>query len=168
MKKVFGLGLMIIFILAACAPAAVSTEPIVSQNGIGVSDPWVRAAAMKEEMGEGMQDDSQGDMHGGAVTGAFMLIRNTGSQDDMLVSASSDAAMDVQIHETTMADGVMSMAEVPGVTIPAGGEAELRPGGYHVMLIGLKEELKVGDTVTLVLTFQNAGEISLEVPVKMP
>ncbi len=168
MKKVFGLSFMVVFILAACAPAAVSSEPIVSQNGIEVSDPWVRAAAMKEDMGEGMQDDNQGDMHGGAVTGAFMLIKNTGSQDDMLISASSDVAMDVQIHETTMADGVMSMAEVPGVKIPADGVTELKPGGYHVMLIGLKQELKVGDTVTIVLTFQNAGDISLEVPVKMP
>lgn len=169
MKKVFSLSLMLVFILAACAPAAVSSEPVVSQNGIEISDPWVRAAAMKEDMGEGMHDDSHsGDMHDGAVTGAFMMIKNTGSQADMLVSASSEAAMEVQVHETTMTDGVMSMAEVPGVEIPAGGMAELKPGGYHVMLIGLKEELKVGDTVTIVLTFQNAGEISLEVPVRMP
>lgn len=158
MKKVSGLFLVLIFVLAACAPAG---EVAVSQNGIEILDPWVRAAAMKEDMSEEMAG-------GGSVTGAFMQIRNTTDQADALLSASSAVAADVQVHETTMQDGVMSMAEVSGVEIPAAGMAELKPGGYHIMLIGLKQELKAGDTVTLVLTFENAGEITVQVPVSMP
>jgi copper(I)-binding protein len=161
MKKVFGLLLLLVLVLTACAPAAGSGEPALSQNGIEIFDPWVRAAAMKAETGD--------DMHsGGAVTGAFMLLKNTTDQADTLLGASSDVAEMVQIHETTMSGGVMSMAEVAGVEIPAGGLAELKPGGYHVMLIGLKRELKEGETIPLVLFFENAGEVSIQVPVKMP
>lgn len=158
MKKVSGLLLVLIFVLAACAPAG---EVAVSQNGIEIIDPWVRAAAIKEDMGEEMAG-------GGAVTGAFMQIRNTTDRADVLLSASSEVAAEVQIHETSMQGGVMSMAEVSGVEIPAAGMAELKPGGYHIMLIGLTQELKVGDTVTLVLTFENAGEITVQAPVSMP
>ncbi len=161
MKKAVLLSLVLVFILAACAPAAGSGEAVVAKSGIEIYDPWVRAAAMKEDAGEGMHG-------GGAVTGAFMLIKNTGSQADMLLSASSEAAADVQIHETSMQDGVMSMAEVPGIDIPAAGTAELQPGGYHIMLIGLKQELKVGDAVMITLVFKNAGEITVQVPVNMP
>jgi periplasmic copper chaperone A len=150
-----------IFLFAACAPSAEPGEPAVSQNGIEIYRPWARSAAMKADMGEGMHG-------GGAVTGAFMLIKNPTGQDDMLLSASSDAAAEVQIHQTSMSGGVMSMSEVFGIEIPAGRQAELKPGGYHIMLIGLKEELKAGQTVTLRLVFQNAGEVVVEAEVRNP
>jgi copper(I)-binding protein len=66
------------------------------------------------------------------------------------------------------ANGVSSMHEVDGVDIPAGGSAELKPGSYHVMLIGLQRDLKEGDLVTVTLTFQNGGQIAVEAPVKTP
>lgn len=167
MNKSFSLLLILTFLLVACAPSNGSKqipvdagEPVISQNGIEIFDPWVRAAAMNPDAG-----DTPG---GGAVTGAFMFIKNTNSQADMLLSASSEAAADVQIHETTMSGGVMSMAEVTGVEIPAGDMAELQPGGYHIMLIGLEQELKAGDSITIVLGFKNAGEITVQVPVRMP
>jgi hypothetical protein len=60
------------------------------------------------------------------------------------------------------------MHEVDGVDIPAGGSAELKPGSYHVMLIGLQQDIKEGDTVSITLTFQNAGKVTVEAPVKTP
>jgi copper(I)-binding protein len=173
--KIF-LFFALVFLLVACAPASQSThsgssidfadlgEPAVSQNGIEIYQPWARSAAMKSDMDEGMQSGHGG----GAVTGAFMLIKNTTAQDDMLLSASSEVAAEVQIHQTSMSDGVMSMAEVFGIEIPAGEQAELKPGGYHVMLIGLNQELNAGQTVSLRLVFQNAGEIVVEAEVRNP
>lgn len=161
MKRVSIFWLLLILALTACGPNQPSSEALASQNGIEVFDAWVRAAAPKPEMAPGAHA-------GGAVTGAFMLLKNSTDQPDVLISASSDVAKDVQIHETTMQDGVMSMAEVAGVTVPAGASTELKPGGYHVMLIGLQRELKVGETITLSLVFKNAGEITLQLPVRMP
>ena len=149
-----------VFFLAACAPTAMG-EPVAMQNGIEIYAPWVRAATMKSDMGEGMHG-------GGAVTGAFMLLKNTTAEADMLLSAESDVAAEVQIHETSMSNGVMSMSEVFGVEIPAGGQAELKPGGYHVMLIGLNQDLEAGQMVTLRLVFQNAGEVVIQAEVRNP
>jgi len=163
MQKIFSFLALLLVVsgLTACAAITATSQPAVAQNGIQIFDPWVRAAVMKHDMGGEMQS-------GGAVTGAFMLVQNTNDQADMLLGAASDAAEDVQIHETTMRDGVMSMAEIYGIEIPAQGHVELKPGGYHIMLIGLKEELKDGDTLEIKLYFQNAGEISVETVVRNP
>jgi copper(I)-binding protein len=157
----FAIVLMVLALgLAGCASILENSTPAVAQNGIQIFDPWVRAAAAKPGM--------QGMHGGGAVTGAFMLIQNTNDEADMLLSASSGVADDVQIHETTMHDGVMSMAEVYGIELPAKSHVELKPGSYHIMLIGLKEELKAGDVVSIRLVFENAGEISVEAVVRNP
>lgn len=159
LQRTFFLFLLFALALAACAPANLG-DPVVSQNGIEIYAPWARAAGL----------NPGGGMHGGdgAVSAAFMLIKNANPETDMLLSAASDAAESVQIHQTSMSNGVMSMAEVYGVEIPASGQAELKPGGYHIMLIGLKQELKDGETITLRLYFQNAGEVVLQAPVKNP
>jgi periplasmic copper chaperone A len=158
LQKTFFLFLVLVFVLSACASTDLG-EPAVSQNGIEIYAPWVRAAGL----------NPGGDMHGGgAVTGAFMLIKNTNTQADMLLGASAEVADEVQIHQTTMSNGVMSMAEVYGVEIPANGQAELKPGGYHVMLIGLKQELKDGETISLRLNFQDAGEVIVQAAVRNP
>lgn len=158
LQKTFFLFIVFVLALAACAPADLG-DPDISQNGIEIYTPWVRAAGL----------NPGGGMHGGgAVTGAFMLIKNTNARADMLLSASAEVAEDVQIHQTTMSNGVMSMAEVYGVEIPANGQAELKPGGYHVMLIGLKQELKDGETISLRLNFQNAGEVVVQAAVRNP
>lgn len=162
MNKIMFFALTFTLLLSACGAPAVQTAT-ATQNGIEILSPWVRATAMKSETGnDSMHTDS------GAVTGAFMLIKNGNAEADTLVSASSDAAEMVQIHETTMQDGVMSMGEVSGIEIPAEGMVELKSGSYHIMLIGLKRELKEGETVTVTLSFKNAGNIVIEIPVKMP
>lgn len=158
LQKYFFLFTILIFALSACASEDMGA-PAVSQNGLEIYAPWVRAAGL---------NPGGGTHGGGAVTGAFMLVKNTNDKADMLLSASAEVAEDVQIHQTSMSNGVMSMAEVYGVEVPANGQAELKPGGYHVMLIGLKQELRDGETITLRLNFQNAGEVVVQAAVRNP
>lgn len=81
-----------------------------------------------------------------------MNIQNHGDSSDMLLKVESDVAKMVQIHLSEVdANGVSSMHEVDGIEIPAGGSAELKSGGYHVMLMGLNRELKEGETTTFTL-----------------
>jgi copper(I)-binding protein len=110
-----------------------------------------------------------GSMPAGGTSAVYMTIANGGGADDRLLSASSDAAETVELHETTMTDNVMRMAPVEGgILVPARGRAELKPAGLHVMLIGLTRDLKAGDTVRLTLTFERAGSMEIEAPVRQP
>lgn len=96
---------------------------------------------------------------------AFMTLRNAGKDADALTSAASTASKAVEIHATTMKDGVMQMRQVNQLDIPAGGAVELKPGGYHVMFIGLKAPLAAGSMVDLTLNFAKAGPVTLKLPV---
>ncbi len=98
--------------------------------------------------------------------GAFMQISNNSAENDRLISASSDAANMVQIHENIIVDGIAKMRELTdGIVIPANGTAMLQRGGNHIMLMGLVNPLMHGDVITITLVFENAGEITIEVPV---
>ena len=98
---------------------------------------------------------------------AFMQIVNSGAADDRLVDASSDVAMKVELHtHKAGADGVMQMLHVPeGFVIPAGGSHALARGGDHVMFMGLTRAVTEGDMVSVTLTFEQAGEVTVEIPV---
>jgi hypothetical protein len=150
MKKIILVLAWLVFVLTACA--GTPTEPAAAQNGIEVYEPWMRAAGM----------------HGANVTGAFLLLKNTGPADDRLVGARSEIAALVEIHETTMENGVMSMRAIEGIDLPAGGEAVLKPGGYHIMLINLKRELRDGEAISITLVFEQAGELEVAFPVRNP
>lgn len=99
-------------------------------------------------------------------SGVFFEINNPTKTDDRLLSASSDVAGAVELHQTTMEDGVMKMTPQEFVSVPAGEQVAFKPGDYHVMLIGLKDALNVGDSFTLTLNFENAGAIVIEVSVQ--
>lgn len=100
---------------------------------------------------------------------AFMILHNAGATDDRLVSAASDAAMRVELHtHKATGDGVMQMMQVEdGFVVPAGGTHALARGGDHVMLMGLAQPMRQGDTITVTLTFETAGEITVEIPVDL-
>jgi copper(I)-binding protein len=98
---------------------------------------------------------------------AFMLIQNSGIEDDVLLGGETAVAEVVEVHEMADVDGVMEMRPLTdGLTIPAGGEETLEPGGYHIMLIGLREDLTNGKTYDLTLSFKHAGEITVPVTVR--
>lgn len=121
-----------------------------SKKGLGleVHDAWARSA-MKDGNGA-----------------AYMLLHNHSTSDDALVGVSSDVAEAVEIHLSQIkADGTMEMVKQESISLPADGEVEFKPGSYHVMLIGLKQDLKKGDEITLTLHFKNHEDITLTVPV---
>ncbi len=102
----------------------------------------------------------------GGVGGVFLTLRNAGAQPDKLVSVNSPVCKSAELH-TTIKDGdVMRMRPVPSIDVPAGGSAELRPGGLHVMLIGLSQPLVQGSKIPLSLTFERAGTVTVEVVVE--
>jgi copper(I)-binding protein len=103
---------------------------------------------------------------GAKVAGAFMTIKNQGPDADRLVSASSPVAGLVEIHEMAMDGGMMTMRAIKGIDVKPGTTIELKPGGYHVMLEDLKQPLKQGDRIPLVLTFERSGTVEVMVHVE--
>lgn len=100
--------------------------------------------------------------------GAYLSVSNAGTTGDKLVSASADVAKSVELHEMKMEGDVMRMREVSAVEVPAGKAVELKPGGLHIMLMGLKAPLKQGDKFPLKLKFEKAGEVTVTVNVEGP
>lgn len=102
------------------------------------------------------------------VTGAFLTIKNAGGADRKLVAAESPVADTVELHNHINDNGVMKMRPVKEIDVKAGGEAVLKPGSYHIMLIGLKQPLKEGDQVPLTLKFDDGTALKVEAPVQRP
>ncbi len=100
-----------------------------------------------------------------SVAGGFMKIDNLGAVDQ-LISASSPSAVEVQLHEMSMDGNVMKMRQIKEILVPANSSTELKPGGLHLMLIGIKSPLKTGDSVPLKLKFTKAGEVEVRFSVK--
>ena len=143
------------FRAAIVAAALAVASPAFAQHGVvhlgdlDISLPFTRATLPNAPVG-----------------GGFMTITNNGAEDDRLVSASSDAAAEVQLHEMAMDGDVMKMRRLAdGIVIPAGETVELKPGGLHVMFIGLAAPFVEGETVTVTLSFEKAGSIEVGLPV---
>jgi len=94
---------------------------------------------------------------------AYVNITNTGAQDDVLIGGASSVSKRVEIHVHKHENGVMKMRPAGDVTIPAGEEVTMGPGGLHVMLMGLNQPLKEGETFEVTLTFKNSGEVTVPV-----
>jgi periplasmic copper chaperone A len=117
---------------------------------IAIGHPWARPTAEGTKAGA-----------------AYLALENTGGEADSLVGVSSPVARQTQIHQTTNDGGVMKMHQVQGGVALAPGVAVIfKPGGYHIMLLGLKQKLGEGEHVPLTLTFAKAGSIDVEVYVE--
>lgn len=137
--------LTLVILAAAIGAGACSS----AGDGIVVEDPWGRTSPMA------------------ATNGAFYMVLNGGEEADRLVAADADVCGTVELHQTIMNDGVMTMQEAEGgIEIPAGGEAVLEPGGYHVMCINKTEEFVVGDVIPLTLTFENANQQTVDAVIR--
>jgi periplasmic copper chaperone A len=150
----------------------------VSAGSIEISDAWARTSPMVSGAGA-----------------AYMVIKNTGSEADALLGGSSPAAKSVEVHETYLVEespaasmgmggmespeasmdggmgsgssgGMMGMRRIESLEIPAGGSVELKPGGYHIMMIELTAPLKAGDKVEITLNFAKAGDVKVTADVK--
>jgi copper(I)-binding protein len=138
------------FLAAASACAQGSDAKIL------VEDAWARRAPM-------MDGDSKAGSGNGAV---YAVLVNGGTQPDALVGAASDAAAAVEIHESYRDMGMMMMRPVRKIDVPAGKKVEMKPGGFHIMLVNLKRELKAGQVVSLTLQFDKAGKIPVSAVVR--
>ena len=98
----------------------------------------------------------------------YFVGRCSGIDDGTLIGASSPIAAAVEIHQTTMENDVMRMTPVDVMVIPAQGQVEFAPGGYHVMLVGLVEPLVIGDTFEITFLFEELGELLVMVEVSEP
>lgn len=103
---------------------------------------------------------------GQKVTAMFMELDNPSPTDHALVAAKGNVSEAIELHEHTHENGVMRMRQVEKIAIPANGKAMLQPGGYHVMLIGLKENLKPGDQVAIQLEFEDGSTQDIKSEVK--
>ena len=138
--------------LMTLAGAAVIVAPAAAHEfkagGLTLKHPWTRATA-------------------GKVGAGFVEIVNGGKAADRLLSATSTAAEKVEIHTMTMDGGIMRMRPLPdGIAAPAGATTSLKPGGNHIMLIGLKAPLVEGKLVPLTLNFAKAGPVKVELKVE--
>ena len=104
---------------------------------------------------------------GQTVGGGFVKITNGGAAD-RLVSARAEVSGSVELHTMRMEGDVMRMRQVDGIELPAGQTVELKPGGLHMMFMGLKAPLKAGDSFPLTLKFEKAGEVTVQVKVEAP
>ena len=100
-----------------------------------------------------------------AAGAAYVSVMNHGTEPDRLISAASPSAKSAEIHTSEEVDGVMKMAEAGPLDIPVHGTLEMKPGGYHIMLMGLVKPLKKGEEIEITLSFEKAGNVVVKVPV---
>jgi copper(I)-binding protein len=148
MKKLTGFVVLFVVLgvlLAACGGAAAGPQ-------IKVEGAWGRPSPMIAEAGA-----------------FYMVIKNTGNEADKLVSATSDACGMVELHESFMKDdGTMGMRPVTGgaIDIPAGGQAELKVGGMHVMCMQKQTDFAAGTTIKVNLKFEKSGDMTVDAEIK--
>jgi len=99
---------------------------------------------------------------------SFMVLSNGSATDHAVVAAQSSVSKVAELHTHTMSEGMMKMRQVDKIVIPANGITKLEPGGLHVMLIGLTQDLKPGDEVSLTLTFEDGSDSTILAPVHKP
>ncbi len=132
--------LLFLTVLAACSP-----------SNLAISDAWARSAGF------------------GETSAIYFEVSNSSNQADALIAASTNVAGTVQLHQSQMnAEGVMTMQHQHEIPIPANSKVVFAPGGYHAMLMDLKQELNAGETFVLTLTFKKAGTIDVTVTVRSP
>jgi periplasmic copper chaperone A len=134
-------------LVVSAGHAAVAAD--VTVGSLKITAPWSRATPKGAEVG-----------------GGYMTIVNSGTVADRLIGGSSSVADKFEIHEMSMDGGVMKMRPLAnGIEIKPGETVALKPGGLHLMFVGLKAPLTQGDTVKVTLQFEKAGEVDVDYPV---
>lgn len=161
--------------LSACGSAATTTPavPTAAPSAIQVSDAWARVVPVMADtqptgaaMGEAKPTGAaMGSAASGPNGAAYLTIRNSGPADRLL-KAMSDAAGTVELHTVIDDNGVKQMRPVEAIDVPANGEVALKPGSFHVMMFGVKQDLKPGDTINLTLQFEKAGSMTVKAEVR--
>ncbi len=115
-------------------------------GALEITNPWTRATPATAQSG-----------------GGFLTVTNKGTAPDRLIAARSTASAKVEVHEVRMENNVMKMRELEkGLEIPAGTTVMLKPGGYHIMFMGLKAPIAKDSQIPVTLVFEKAGSIDIE------
>lgn len=138
MKRIFMLLLPAALLLSACR----------AKEGIEIREVWARTSTQ------------------GMNSAVYFVIQNHNAEADELIGAASSVADAVEIHESKLEGDVMMMNRVDSVALEPSTKVEFKPGGYHVMLIGLKQDLKAGDEIEFTLQFKNSPDIIMKATVK--
>ncbi len=138
MKRIWIFGLAIVLLLSACG----------AERGIEVHEVWMRPVAQGEN---------------GAV---YFVIHNHSSTTDEIVGVTAEIARAAEIHESRMNGDVMEMHRLESVPLEASAEVEFAPGGLHIMLVDVREDLRLGDEIEITLHFDSFEDISVLVPVQ--
>ncbi|MHA1569377.1 MAG: copper chaperone PCu(A)C [Alphaproteobacteria bacterium] len=133
--------------MAVVMAASVAVAGETKVGALEIEDAWARPSA-------------------GRTGAAYMKIENKGATPDRLVAVETPRAKRAELHISVMKDDVMRMRQVKGIDVPSGGEAVLRPGGLHVMLMGLAKPLVAGEHFPLTLVFEHAGRTTLDIEVR--
>jgi copper(I)-binding protein len=141
MKKL-GFAIMLASSTSLALPALAQTPTVQVEHA------WARATSASQKVG-----------------GVFLTLTDTGVPDH-LISASSPIADEVQVHETIDDAGVMKMRPVPSLALPTGMAVTLKPGGYHIMAIGLKQQLTPGSSFPITLSFEKSAPVTVNVMVE--
>ena len=137
-------------LITALTPS-IAAEYRSGDGTITVMDPWTRATAVAGGTGAG-----------------YMTLVNNGETPDRLILGASPAAEVVELHTNVMQDGVMMMRPVEAIELPAGESVSLEPGGLHIMFIRTTAPFRPDSPVPLTLTFESAGEVTMDLPVAAP
>ena len=138
MKRILILLLVIVLTVTACGP----------EKGIEIHETWMRPVAQGEN---------------GAI---YLVIHNHASRADAITGATTDISEAVEMHESKMSGDVMQMQQLNSVPLEAFAEVKFEPGGLHIMLVNMKEDLQIGDQIEITLHFTHFEDITVSVPVR--
>ena len=144
--KALAAALGVLAILGTAVPAQAHEE---KTGDITIVHPWSRPAAQGQN---------------GVI---YLGIKNQGAADDRLIAVDTPLAKKIELHRSTMEEGIHRMEQVESIVVPAGGTVELAPGGLHIMLIGLKFMLMAEETIPVTFTFERSGAITTGVAVEV-
>jgi periplasmic copper chaperone A len=136
------------YVVVACtslAAASVASAQQFKAGDIVISHPWSRATPKEAKVGAG-----------------YLVLENRGTVPDRLLGGSVEVAAGFEIHDTVVEDGVMRMRELEAIELPPGGSVEMKPGGRHIMFVGLLHPLAAGEKARGALQFEHAGTIEVE------
>lgn len=151
--------LMVALFISSCVGGA--------KPGIQIQEPWITEAKISSISAEDLNKSCICDVQSGATqTNAHMTIHNNTGAVDRLLKAESDAVVRIEFRRNVPGGGDLSLAPVDTIEIPASGQVDFAPGGYAMILMGIKKDLIPGDKMTISLFFEKAGQMDVTVEIR--
>ncbi len=149
MKNLLSIVTLCLGLVLISAPGAHAGNTEMQVGDLSITNIWARATAPNAK-----------------TAAAYMKITNNGNTPEMITAVSTPVAKKAELHQTTMTDGVMKMEHAAHTMIKPGESLVMEPGGYHLMMMKVTEKLVAGETMTMTVTFKNAGPVIFEMDIK--